>query len=110
MTAENFITELENRRLLSDRLVAKLRDLLKGYDHPYTAEELADFLVQKNHLTRDQAASVLQSSSASGVNLFQANTADTDDDPFAGSSMFGSSAKGAGGNSVEPLRVTDEDD
>ena len=111
MTSEDFIAELERRRLLSDRLMGKLRDLLAGYDHPYTPEELADFLVQKNHLTRDQADSILQSIAGSGVNLFQANAADLDDDdPFAGRSIFGSHPPSASEKHGEPLRVTDEDD
>ncbi len=59
MTSDDFIAELERRQLLSDRLMGKLRNLLAGYDEPHTAEELADFLVQKNHLTRDQATSDL---------------------------------------------------
>src|SRR4029078_4651746 len=96
MTSDDFIAELERRRLLSDRLMGKLRDLLAGYDRPYTPEELGDFLVLKNHLTRDQADSILQSISGSGINLFQANAADLDDDPFAGSSIFGGGPPSAG--------------
>src|SRR5882757_6050173 len=110
MTSEDFIAELERRRLLSDRLMGKLRELLAGYDHPYNPEELADFLVVKNHLTRDQADSILQSIAGSGVNLFQANAADLDDDPFAGSSIFGSRPPSASEPRNEPLRVTDEED
>lgn len=110
MTSEDFIVELERRRLLSDRLLGKLRELLAGYDQPYTPEELADFLVQKKHLTRDQADSILQSIAGSGVNLFQASAADLDDDPFAGSSIFGSRPPSANEKHSEPLRVTDEDD
>src|SRR5262245_23624330 len=107
MTSDEFIAELDRRRLLSDRLMVKLRDLLAGYDQPYTAEELADFLVLKNHLTRDQANSVL----ASGVNLFQANAADLDDDdPFGGSSIFGSRGPAATNKQPEPRGVTDDAD
>jgi outer membrane protein assembly factor BamB len=109
MTSADFIAELERRRLLSDRLLVKLRDLLAGYEHPYTPEELADFLVVKNHLTRDQADSILQSISGSGVNLFQANAASLDDDdPFAGSSIFASRPPAA--NEKQPQHETDEDD
>ena len=71
MTSEAFIAELERRRHLSDRLLGKLRDLLAEQDRPYTPEEVADFLVSKNHLTRDQADSILQSIAGSGVHLFQ---------------------------------------
>ncbi len=111
MTSEDFIAELERRRLLSDRLLGKLRDLLAGYNQPHTPEELADFLVLKKHLTRDQADSILQSIASSGINLFQANAADLDDDdPFAGSSIFGSRPSSGSESHVEPIRVTDEDD
>ena len=111
MTSADFIAELERRRLLSDRLLAKLRDLLAGYEHPYTPEELADFLVVKNHLTRDQADSILQAIAGSGVNLFQANAADLDDDdPFAGSSIFASRPPNASEKRAEPRRETEEDD
>src|SRR6478752_3226853 len=105
----DFIAELERRRLLSDRLLAKLRDLLAGYEHPYTPEELADFLVVKNHLTRDQADSILQSLAGSGVNLFQANAVDLDDDPFAGSSIFDARSS-AGTPRPESPQQVDEDD
>lgn len=91
MTSDDFIAELERRQLLSDRLMTRLRDLLAGYTEPYTAEELANFLIEKKHLTPDQATSILESAASSGVNLFQANAVDLDDDPFAGSSIFGSS-------------------
>jgi len=110
MTSADFIAELERRRLLSDRLLVKLRELLTGYEHPYTPEELADFLVVKNHLTRDQADNILQSIAGSGVNLFQANAADLDDDPFAGSSIFASRPPSSGEKPAEQQRVTDEDD
>src|SRR3954464_10091223 len=110
MPSDDFIAELERRRLLSDRLMGKLRELLAGYDRPYTPEELGDFLVQKKHLTPDQADSILQAIAGSGVNLFQANAADLDDDPFAGSSIFSSRSQNASEKNAEPLRVTDEND
>src|SRR4029079_18383565 len=106
----DFIAELERRRLLSDRLITKLRDLLAAHDQPYTSEELADFLVIKNHLTRDQADSILQSIAGSGVNLFQANAADLDDDPFGGSSIFSSRSPSPANKKPEPPREVDEDD
>src|SRR6476469_8845484 len=109
MTSEDFIAELERRRLLSDRLIGKLRDLLAGYDQPYKPEELADFLVQKKLVPREAADSILQSIAGSGVNLFQANAADLDDDPFAGSSIFGSRPPSANEQRKEPPRVTDEE-
>src|SRR5262245_44228465 len=110
MTSDDFIAELERRQFLSDRLLGKLRSSLAGLDESYTAEDLADFLVQKNHLTRDQATSILESSTSSGVNLFQANASELDDDPFTGSSIFGPSPSESSGTQSEPLRVTDEDD
>ena len=87
MTPDDFIAEVERRQLLSGRLVAKLRELLAGYTEPYTADEVADFLIEKNHLTLDQANSILEGGASSGVNLFQANAADLDD-PFASGSNF----------------------
>ena len=84
MTPDDFIAEVERRQLLSDRLVVKLRELLASYTEPYTAEEVADFLVLKNHLTPAQATSILESGASSGINLFQANAADLDN-PFASS-------------------------
>src|SRR5882757_8736400 len=111
MTSEDFIAELERRRLLSDRLMGKLRDLLAGYDQPYKPEELADFLVQKKLVPRDEADSILQSIAGSGVNLFQANAADLDDDdPFAGSAIFASRSPSADEKPIEQRREIDEDD
>jgi hypothetical protein len=111
MTSDDFIAELDRRRLLSDRLMAKLRDLLAGYDQPYTGEELADFLILKNHLTREQANAILESGAPGGVNLFQANAADLDDDdPFGGSSIFGSRAAAATNKQPEPRGGDEGDD
>jgi outer membrane protein assembly factor BamB len=110
MTSDEFLAELDRRRLLADRLMVKLRDLLSGYDQPYSAEELADFLVLKKHLTRDQADGILASGASAGVILFQASAADLDDDdPFGGSSIFGSRGPSTG-QVPEPRHVVEETD
>ncbi len=108
MSAAKFIAELERRGILPERRLTKLRDTLAGYDQPYTAEELADFLVEKKQLTEEQAASILTGLSEGGVNLFQANIADTEDS--GASSIFGSHIFGAGDVHVEPQPETDEED
>ncbi len=110
MTSNEFIAELERRQFLSDRVLGKLRDQLAGYSDRHTAEELADFLVQKKHLTREQASSILESEISSGVNLFQANASDLDDDPFAGSSIFGSRPPDVKDESIAPPRAEEDDE
>ena len=69
MSASKFITELERRKFLSERKLEKLRDYLSTIQGPLSAEKLADFLVQKNHLTQEQASDVLAGLTLSGVNL-----------------------------------------
>src|SRR4051812_11243574 len=71
MSASKFIAELERRRLLSDRLMARLRDSLEGRDRPLSAEKIATFLVEKKQLTEQQAHEVLNGLSTSGVNLLE---------------------------------------
>src|SRR4051812_32062113 len=71
MSASRFIAELERRRLLSDRLMARLRDSLEGRDRHLSAEKLADFLIAKKQLTEQQAKEVLNGLSQSGVNLVE---------------------------------------
>jgi tetratricopeptide (TPR) repeat protein len=69
MSAQKFIVELDRRKVVSDKLMAKLRDAVGGIRTPLSAEQLADFLVQKKLLTRGQADDVLAGLSLSGVNL-----------------------------------------
>ncbi len=110
MTPDDFIAELERRQFLPERLIAKLRGLLAGYTEPYTAEDIADFLVQKNQLTPDQATSILESDASNGVNIFQVNAADLDDDPFTGSSVLGFQSTSYPPPESKPTPLTEEED
>ena len=107
MSATKFIAELERRRVLSDRLMARLRQSLAGYDRPLSAEELANFLVQKKHLSQDQANSVLAGLTQSGVNLVEedANAVDTTSE----SSIFSSQIMG-GVNQFAPMPEAEEEE
>lgn len=67
MSAEKFIEALEERGLLSDRVVAKLRKQLAEKDRPLTAQALAKFLIEKKRLTKEQAVETLKSLSTSGT-------------------------------------------
>lgn len=69
MSAQKFIAELDRRKVVSDRLMAKLHEAVGGIRKPLSADQLADFLVQKKLLTREQADDVLAGLSLSGVNL-----------------------------------------
>ncbi len=85
MSASKFISELERRKFLSDRLMKKLRESLAATRSPLSAEKLANFLVQKKHLTQNQANDVLAGLTQSGVNLIEE---DLDDEDAAGSSSI----------------------
>lgn len=69
MSAKKFIAELDRRKVLPDRLMGKLRDSVATIRRPLSADELADFLVQKQLLTREQANDVLAGLSLSGIDL-----------------------------------------
>ncbi len=71
MSAQRFITELDRRKVLSEKVMAKLRDAVGGIRNPLSADQLAEFLIQKKLLTRAQANDVLAGLSLSGVNLGQ---------------------------------------
>ncbi|HVT29503.1 MAG TPA: PQQ-binding-like beta-propeller repeat protein [Lacipirellulaceae bacterium] len=107
MSANKFIAELERRRLLSDRLMAKLRESLAGYDRPLTAEALANFLVKKKHLTEGQAASVLTGLTQSGVNLTEEDASEAHDQ-VDGSSIF--EPQSSGFRTIKPDAPSPETD
>jgi outer membrane protein assembly factor BamB len=86
MSARKFIAELERRRFLSDRLLGKLRESMAAAKAPLSAEKVAAFLVQKNHITQGQANELLAGLSRSGVNLAEE---DRDPEQSEGSSIFG---------------------
>ena len=58
MSVERFITELQQRDLLTERQLAKLRDA--AIERQMSPKALAKFLVQKEYLTQKQATDVLQ--------------------------------------------------
>lgn len=93
MSAKKFISELDRRKILSDRLMEKLRNSVAEIRKPLSADDLANFLVQKKLLTLQQANDVLAGLTMSGVNLAQADTElPVTDEPAAddGSSVFAS--------------------
>src|SRR6185312_3556231 len=69
MSAKSFIAELDRRKLLSDRFMVKLRTSVAEIRKPLSADALADFLVQKKLLTRDQVNDVLGGLTRSGIDL-----------------------------------------
>src|SRR4051812_26860748 len=93
MSAKSFIAELERRRFLSDRLMARLRDSLEGRQQPLSADKLASFLVEKKQLTDEQAREVLNGLSQSGVNLVEEDDAI---EATEASSIFNSRITGPG--------------
>lgn len=87
MSAKKFISELERRKFLSDRLMVKLRESLAAQKSPLSAEALAKFLVTKQHLTQRQANDILGGLTQSGVNLAEE---DADTERGEDSSIFAS--------------------
>ncbi|MCI0332062.1 MAG: PQQ-binding-like beta-propeller repeat protein [Planctomycetes bacterium] len=84
MSVERFINELQQRDLLSERQLAKLRDAV--VERRMSPNALAKFLVQKNHLTQTQATEVLNAVALGGGDLDAAAsptapTADFERDP-----------------------------
>ena len=69
MSVENFISELQERNLLSDRLVEKLREAAADPTKSLSARTLAEFLVRKNHLSQEQATDVIAALESHGVNV-----------------------------------------
>src|SRR6478752_2843307 len=100
MSAKSFIAELDRRKLLSDRLMAKLRTSVAEIRKPLSADALADFLVQKKLLTRNQANDVLGGLTRSGIDLAAIDS----DGPVAEESIDGSSVFSShiGGPPVPP--------
>lgn len=108
MSATKFIAELERRRLLSDRLMAKLRDSIAGANRPLSAEALANFLVQKKQLSQDQAREVLNGLSQSGVNLVEED-ADSSGPSAEDSSIFAASITGSRKTKPTPPKGDDDE-
>ena len=108
MSATKFIAELERRRLLSDRLMARLRDSIAGANRPLSAEALANFLVQKKQLSQDQAREVLNGLSQSGVNLVEED-ADSSEPNAEDSSIFAASITGSRKTKPTPPKGDDDE-
>lgn len=69
MSVENFIAELKERQLISDRLEIKLRETLASADRPLSARAVANLLVRKKHLSQRHATETLDALSARGDNI-----------------------------------------
>lgn len=130
MSVENFINELQERNLLSDRLVEKLREAAADSNKTLSARTLADFLVRKNHLSSEQATEVIACLESAGVNVDKVGPPSTiisslpmpqrsidddkfdpDDDPDS-SSIFAPYMTGAGKKkaSASPTPPDDDDE
>jgi tetratricopeptide (TPR) repeat protein len=102
MSADQFIAELESRRLLPERVMNKLRARVADSNRPISARALAKFLVEKQHLSQRHADDVLNALLASDTNIDdvpadkQTTVAEIDDreildsetDTESGSSIF----------------------
>ena len=91
MKADEFISRLQENGALSERLIAKLRDKLTTSGGTLPAESLADFLVQKKHLTREVASQLLEDSpaEASSADRSSESAAAATDDRRAANSATG---------------------
>src|SRR5688572_23805287 len=69
MSADQFIAELESRRLLPERVMNKLRARVADSNRPISARALAKFLVEKRHLSQRHADDVLNALLASDTNI-----------------------------------------
>jgi hypothetical protein len=67
MSLQKFISELQQRDLLSERQIAKLNDA--AVERRMSPKQLAKFLVQKKHLTQKQATDVLNAVLLAGGDL-----------------------------------------
>ncbi len=81
MSAEQLIELIEERQLLSSRLVEKLRAKVESAEPPISAPMLAKFLVKKEHLSSERAAELLEALAAAPVadrkSLHGANAGDS---------------------------------
>jgi outer membrane protein assembly factor BamB len=80
MSAERLIDELSERGLLSDRVMARLREKIASSERPLSAKAVAKFLVEKNHLTQRQATEALGSLLHGGEDVGRSDSVDPADD------------------------------
>src|ERR1700704_6501797 len=90
MTAEKLIELLEERGVLPERLLAKLRAKVADSEPSMTAESLGKFLVQKGHLSAAQATNLLRLLAAHSEPSGQRKAGDAfnGDEDDEGSSIF----------------------
>ena len=115
MTAESLIDLLEERGVLQERLLAKLRVKIAEAEPPMTPESLARFLVQKGHLSAAQATNLLRLLAAHSEPSGQRKAGDAfnGDDDDEGSSIFPSQLAGKnsnGSSGPEPSASLEDDD
>lgn len=115
MTAEKLIELLEERGVLPERLLAKLRTKVADSDASMTAESLGKFLVQKGHLSAAQATNLLRLLAAHSEPSGQRKAGDafSGDDDDEGSSIFPSqpTGKNSGGPAGHEVSTSlDNDD
>lgn len=67
MSLDRFIAELRERDLLSDRLLATLRELADSADPPRSAQSLSKLLVGQKQITQREATEALRAVLLSGV-------------------------------------------
>ena len=67
MSVEKLIDELEQRSWLSERVMTKLRATVANSHRPVSATSLAKFLVEKRHLSRQQAHEALEAAKSDGA-------------------------------------------
>src|SRR5688572_16693170 len=75
MSVEKFIDELQERNWLPDRVMAKLRATVANSHRPVSARSLAKFLVEKRHLSQQQAKEVFGASAGGAVVASEASPA-----------------------------------
>jgi outer membrane protein assembly factor BamB len=112
MSAQRFIEMLEERSVLPERLVAKLRTKVGESDPPMSADNLAKFLVQKGHLSAAQATNLLRALTAQPRQISAANVDSESDEGPASSTIFpaGVSPAVGGSDHASPQSGADEDD
>lgn len=121
MSVDNFINELQERSLLSDRMMGKLREAVADPTRPLSARTLAKFLVQKNHLSQRDATDIINALKVAGVDVDKIGppstiiTAaqlmpDANEDDAEGSSIFAPFLAGGGAKKTGPAPADDEDE
>jgi outer membrane protein assembly factor BamB len=126
MSVDSLIDELQRRRLVSQRVMDKLREKVTTSNRPLSASALAKFLVKKQHLSQHQATDVLNALRVDGVDVDAVGSAppvaeapavlsqsevvaDTEEDPDD-SSIFAPYLAGGKKSGKHPAQSDDDDD